>query len=58
MWEPYISDDGVSVRPVVYAEIHKPDERELYNAILDNFGPLTILQLLSKIASPGDPSYS
>lgn len=35
--EPYISDDGVSVRPVVYAEIHKPDERELYNAILDNF---------------------
>jgi hypothetical protein len=35
--KPYINDDGVSIRPVIYAEIHKPDERELFNAILDDF---------------------
>ena len=35
--KPYINDDGVSIRPVIYAEIHKPDERELYNAILNDF---------------------
>lgn len=35
--KPYISDDAVSVRPVICAEIHKPDERELYNAILREF---------------------
>lgn len=35
--KPYISDDAVSVRPVIYVEIHKPDERELYNAILREF---------------------
>jgi len=33
----YIDDTGTSVRPIIYAEIHKPDERELYNAILENF---------------------
>ncbi|CRM90422.1 Bacterial TniB protein [Pseudomonas sp. 22 E 5] len=35
--QPFISDDAVSVRPVICAEIHKPDERELYNAILREF---------------------
>lgn len=35
--QPYISDDAVSVRPVICAEVHKPDERELYNAILREF---------------------
>ncbi len=35
--QPYISDDGVSVRPVIYAEIHKPNESELYSAILEGF---------------------
>ena len=35
--QPFISDDAVSVRPVIYAEVHKPDERELYNAILREF---------------------
>lgn len=35
--QPYISDDAVSVRPVICAEVHKPDERELYNAILRQF---------------------
>ncbi|MEE4675879.1 TniB family NTP-binding protein [Pseudomonas alliivorans] len=35
--KPYISDDAVSVRPVMCVEIHKPDERELYNAILREF---------------------
>ncbi|KAA0988631.1 AAA family ATPase [Pseudomonas sp. ANT_J12] len=35
--KPFLSHDAVSVRPVIYAEIHKPDERELYNAILDCF---------------------
>lgn len=33
----YISDDATSVRPVIYAEVHKPDERELYNAILAEY---------------------
>lgn len=35
--QPFISDDAVSVRPVIYVEVHKPDERELYNAILRSF---------------------
>lgn len=35
--QPFISDDAVSVRPVIYVEVHKPDERELYNAILRAF---------------------
>lgn len=35
--QPFISDDAVSVRPVICAEVHKPDERELYNAILREF---------------------
>ena len=35
--KPYISDDAVSVRPVICAEVHKPDEREMYNAILREF---------------------
>lgn len=33
----YISDDATSVRPVIYIEVHKPDEKELYNAILSEF---------------------
>ena len=33
----YISDDATSIRPVIYIEVHKPDERELYNAILSQF---------------------
>lgn len=35
--KPYISDDAVNVRPVICAEVHKPDERELYNSILRDF---------------------
>ncbi|MFD2640820.1 TniB family NTP-binding protein [Pseudomonas japonica] len=35
--QSYISDDATSVRPVICVEIHKPDERELYNAILSEF---------------------
>ncbi|MBD8575422.1 TniB family NTP-binding protein [Pseudomonas syringae] len=34
---PYLSDDAVSVRPVLAIEVHKPDERELYTAILRKF---------------------
>lgn len=33
----YVSDDATSIRPVIYVEIHKPDERELYTAILSQF---------------------
>ncbi|EXB46689.1 hypothetical protein L484_000171 [Morus notabilis] len=35
--QPYVSDDATSIRPVIYVEIHKPDERELYTAILSEF---------------------
>ena len=35
--KPYVSDDATSIRPVIYVEIHKPDERELYTAILSQF---------------------
>lgn len=34
---PYLTDDAVNVRPVIYVEVHKPDERELYTAILRKF---------------------
>lgn len=34
---PYVSDDAVSVRPVISVEVHKPDERELHTAILRKF---------------------
>lgn len=47
---PYISDDAVSVRPVIYVEIHKPDERELYSAILREFwAPHNPAAVLSKL---------
>ncbi|SQF93621.1 transposition helper protein [Paucimonas lemoignei] len=35
--ESYVSDEGISIRPILCAEVHKPDERELYNAILTQF---------------------
>ena len=48
--KPYISDDAVSVRPVMYVEIHKPDERELYSAILREFwAPHNPAAVLSKL---------
>lgn len=48
--KPYISDDAVSVRPVMCVEIHKPDERELYNAILREFwAPHNPAALLPKL---------
>lgn len=34
---PYVSDDAINVRPVIFVEVHKPDERELYTAILRRF---------------------
>lgn len=47
---PYVSDDAVSVRPVIYVEIHKPDERELYSAILREFwAPHNPAAVLSKL---------
>lgn len=47
---PYVSDDAVSVRPVIYIEIHKPDERELYSAILREFwAPHNPAAVLSKL---------
>ncbi|MCF5182982.1 AAA family ATPase [Pseudomonas syringae] len=47
---PYVSDDAVSVRPVIYIEIHKPDERELYSAILREFwAPHNPAAALSKL---------
>ena len=48
--KPYISDDAVSVRPVMYVEIQKPDERELYSAILQEFwAPHNPAAVLSKL---------
>ncbi|WP_046785692.1 TniB family NTP-binding protein [Pseudomonas putida] len=48
--KPYISDDAVSIRPVIYVEIHKPDERELYSAILREFwAPYNPAAVLSKL---------
>ncbi|WP_122356856.1 TniB family NTP-binding protein [Pseudomonas coronafaciens] len=35
--KPYVSDDATSIRPVIYIEVHKPEERELYTAILSQF---------------------
>lgn len=46
----YISDDAVNVRPVMYVEIHKADERELYSAILREFwAPHNPAAVLSKL---------
>ena len=48
--KPYIADDAVNVRPVLYVEVHKPDERELYSAILREFwAPHNPAAVLSKL---------